>query len=107
MLYSVHQMLAAFTKTPMLEIDEGEAENLANAVSRVTELYEIPLMDERSMALMMLGKSLVEVYGTRIATAIIEARKRRPPTPTKPATNPQPITSIDSFAPGVTINAQT
>ena len=83
-------MLAALTKNPTLILTEDESAKLAAAVNRVTELYDVPLLDERSRAWIGLSLVGVEVYGTRIATAVMDARKRpHVVTPIKPTQPPQ------------------
>lgn len=76
-LFSMHLMGAAFLKTPQLALDETEAKNLGDAVSRVTELYDIPLMDEKSRAWLNLGMVAAGVYGPRIASVAIDRKKAK------------------------------
>lgn len=70
-------MGAAFFKTPSAAITEDEARNLAAAVVRVTELYDVPLMSEQARAWLNLGMVGCGIYGTRIAAAMLEAKKER------------------------------
>ena len=94
-LFSSHQMLAAFLKQPTFVITEAEASKLAAAVTRVSELYEVPMLDERSRAWLGLGMAGVEVYGTRLAAAVVEAKKRpHVVTPIKPAAAAEPRPTI-------------
>lgn len=101
-LFSGHMMLAALTKQPSLVLTEEESEKLAKAINRVMELYETPLLDEKSRAWLSLSMVGVEVYGTRLATAVIE-RKKQPPrpqaVPSRPPYTPPapPITPIDTY----------
>jgi hypothetical protein len=85
-------MLAAMAKSPAWAITEEESAKLSAGINKVTALYDLPMMDERGRAWLGLAMVGVEVYGSRIATAVIEANKRakqRPaPTPIKPAPNP-------------------
>jgi hypothetical protein len=84
-------MLAAFLKQPTFQITEEESAKLAAAITRVSELYEVPMLDERSKAWLGLGMVGVEVYGTRLAAAVVEAKKRpHVVTPIKPATAAEP-----------------
>jgi len=120
-------MLAALMKQPGLMITEEESAKLAAAVNRVVELYDVPLLDERSRAWIGLSLVGVEVYGTRIAAAVIDA-KQRPHivTPIKPAAaqaatprpngystqahahaaQAQPMSASDAYTEGVVINGQ-
>lgn len=84
-------MLAAFLKQPNFEITEEESKKLAAAITKVSELYDVPMLDERSKAWLGLGMVGVEVYGTRLAAAVIDARKRpHVVTPIKPAAAAEP-----------------
>ena len=85
----MHQMGAVLLKNPSLIITEDESKRLAAAITRVSELYEIPLLDEKARAWINLGLVGVEVYGTRITAAIVE-RKKKAPAPS-PASSPQII----------------
>jgi hypothetical protein len=71
-------MLAAITKQSTLIITEEESEKLAAAINRVAELYEAPFLTEEARAWMALSMVGIEVYGTRVAAAIVEAKSRRP-----------------------------
>lgn len=68
-------MLAAFLKVPGLAITEDESKKLAAAITRVTDLYDVPMLDEKTRAWINLTLVGVEVYGTRAATVLVE-RKR-------------------------------
>jgi hypothetical protein len=110
-------MLAALTKQPNLILTEEESAKLAAAVNRVVELYDVPLLDDRSRAWIGLSLVGVEVYGTRFAAAIFEAASKRRPqvVPIKQATAPpqanpqpsaQPIDTFEAYAGGTVINGQ-
>lgn len=92
-------MLAALMKQPGLMLTEEESAKLAAAVNRVVELYDVPLLDERSRAWIGLSLVGVEVYGTRIAAAVIDA-KQRPHivTPIKPAAAQAPTPRPNGYA---------
>jgi hypothetical protein len=77
-LYSLHRMGAVFLQSPDFVITEEEAKLLADAIRRVSDLYEIPLLDEKARAWLNLGMAGTEVYGTRIAAAIIDRKRRKP-----------------------------
>jgi hypothetical protein len=102
-------MLAAFTQTPELLLTEEESKKLAAGITRVVELYDVPMLDERSRAWIGLGLVGVEVYGTRIAAAAIKSKRRphvvtpmrqQPPSVhnTPPPPPPPPITINQPFA---------
>jgi hypothetical protein len=98
-LFSAHMMLAAFTKQPNFIVTEEEAAKLAKGISRVAELYDAPLLDERTRAWIGLALVGAEVYGTRIAAVVVEAKRRQngatPPMvrPIRPAPAP-PFTEV-------------
>ena len=69
-------MLAAMAKSPAWAITEEESGKLSAAITNVTQFYDVPILDEKSRAWMALGMVGFEVYGSRVATAIIEAKQR-------------------------------
>jgi hypothetical protein len=71
-------MAATFLKTPELALDEAEAKQLSDAVTRVSELYEIPLMDEKTMAWVNLAITAGTIYGPR-AVAVVAVKMNRKP----------------------------
>jgi len=79
-LFSVHMMCSSLLTIPSLSITENESEQLATAINRVIELFEIPMLDEKTRAWINLGMVGVRVYGTRVTAAIVE-RKKEPPAP--------------------------
>lgn len=78
LLFSLHSMAAAFLKVEELQITEEESKQLGEAITRVTELYEIPMLDEKTAAWLNLGMVAVGVYGTR-ATAMMFSQKKKQP----------------------------
>jgi hypothetical protein len=95
-------MAASLLKTPSLVLTEEEAKHLATAITRVTELYEVPILDEKTRAWLNLSMVGFEVYGTRIVAAMAERKKKQPapppmvitpfrPTPTPPRPSQEPI----------------
>jgi hypothetical protein len=73
----IHTVAATVLKSPDLELDEDEAAKLGRAVSRVSELYDIPLMDEKTRAWMALAGVAGSIYAPRVITAY--RRKKRGP----------------------------
>lgn len=98
-------MIAALTKHPEVMLTPDESLTLAKALNRVAELYEAPVLDEKSRAWMGLSMVLFQVYGTRAMAAYMEAKKNKQPAPGpqavpgRPAYTPprQPITPIESY----------
>lgn len=95
LLFSMHMMGAAFLKSPQLIITEDEAKQLSDAVTRVTELYDVPLMDEKSRAWVNLAMVGASVYGTRVAAVFVE-RKRKPRNPV-PQSQPRSVMGVVDF----------
>ncbi len=80
-LFSMHMMGAAMLKMPSLMITEEESKQLSTAITRVSELYEMPLMDEKTRAWLNLGIVGFQVYGTRVMAEMAERKKKRPAPP--------------------------
>lgn len=104
-LFSLHMMGAAVLKIPSLALTEEEAKRLATAITRVTELYEVPILDEKTRAWLNLSIVGFEVYGTRVVAAMAERKKKEPApppmviTPFRPITPPRPPQEpIEAFA---------
>ncbi len=80
-LFSMHMMAAAFLKVPELALTMEESENLSEAITRVSELYDIPLMDEKTMAWVNLAIVAGGIYGPRFVAAKINKQKSNQETP--------------------------
>lgn len=74
-LYSVHEIAATFLKVEELELSEDEAAALGAGIVRVTEQYDIPLPDAKTMAWINLAKVMGKVYAPRIGA--MKIRKAR------------------------------
>jgi hypothetical protein len=97
-LFSVHMMGAMWMKIPELMLSEDESKMLANAVNKVTELYDIPILSEKSQAWMGLAIAAGTVYGPRLMTAKLNAKQK------KPVTKPEEKKPL-VFVPRETVNA--
>lgn len=84
-------MLAAISKSPAWAITVEESAKLSTAINNVTALYDVQILDDKARAWLALGMVGVEVYGSRVATAIIEAKAKAKAKPA-PAANVAPIT---------------
>jgi hypothetical protein len=107
LLYSTFSVLATLAKEPIIEITEDEAEKLANSVNRVTALYDVPIFDEKTWAWIHLGRTGLEVFGTRAMAYVIDKKRRQGGpqvvTPMRaPSTSTTPAPTIE----GVVIDAQ-
>jgi len=76
LLFSVHLMGATFLKVPELALSEDESKALGEAVVKVTELYDVPMMDEKTLAWVNLAMVASGIYGPRIVAAKINHSKK-------------------------------
>lgn len=64
-LFSIHTMLAAATKTPELALDEKEARGIAEAATKVAAFYDVAA-SAKTIAWANLVSALGVVYGPRV-----------------------------------------
>lgn len=81
LLYSLHSVGAALIKEPVFAITEEEAAILSKGITRVSDLYDVPFVDEKTRAWLNLTMALGQVYGPRVATVIINKKKKSPAPP--------------------------
>lgn len=99
-------MLAGFTGSARLAIEQSEAEQLANAAAAVARHYDIPDIAPQTIDWTNLAMALGMVYGTRIAAAWREARDAEgraegpAPAASSPAGPPQRPVVVPMPAPG-------
>ena len=77
-LISIHAMLAIGLKTPALQLDVKEADKLEDAIKRIWRHYPLAVSQKLvdiAFAVTVCG----EIYGTRIATIIMEKRASEKP----------------------------
>ena len=77
LLFAANNMLAAFAHVPEFEIDKEEARILAEATQTLTELYDMPIMSEKTAAWVKFGMAINQVYGPRIVAVIAKPKKPR------------------------------
>ncbi|MGC9293468.1 MAG: hypothetical protein ACP5EP_12245 [Acidobacteriaceae bacterium] len=70
-------MVAAFVHVPEFALDAGEADRLAEGINAVAACYDMPILDEKTMAWFQLGVVSVSIYGPRVAA--LAARKKHGP----------------------------
>jgi hypothetical protein len=75
-LSGLHAGMAYFLNIPELNLDDSESKKLSKAVTRVTELYEIPLPDEKIQAWVMLAVTCSGIYGPRLATVMLKQKMK-------------------------------
>jgi len=62
MLFTIHSVAGSLLKIPAVQIPKSSCNDLAEAIMQVTELYEIPLLDEKGMAWANLAAVACKVY---------------------------------------------
>lgn len=77
LLFSVHLMGSAILKIPEFAITDEESVKLGAAVYRVTQLYDMPIPEEKVMAWIALGIVAAEVYGTRTVAVVMNAKEKK------------------------------
>lgn len=76
-LFTIHLFIANFVKNEILAITKEESDQLAAAITRVTELYEIPLLSEKHMAFLNLAMVSGGIYGTRFVALSMQKKKEK------------------------------
>lgn len=64
-------------KNDILAITKEESEQLGAAITRVTELYDVPLLNEKHMAIVNLLMVSGGIYGTRFIAASMMHKKKQ------------------------------
>lgn len=77
LLHSLHMMGATFLSIPQLELDESEADKIAAAVARVTDLYDVPMMSEEARAWTNLAMVTGTVYGPRFLSYTLDKKPKK------------------------------
>lgn len=62
MLFTVHTVAAGFTGMKFLNISKDGSKELAEAITTVTELYEVEIVNEKAMAWLNLAGCMARVY---------------------------------------------
>jgi hypothetical protein len=91
-LFNIHQMGASFLKIEELAIDKDEAKNLASAVNQVKELYDIPMLDEKTEAWVNLAMPCGFIYGPRIVAHRMNANRKKQESAKRAS-----VTGVDHF----------
>lgn len=77
MLFTIHMVMAKMLKTDLLQITKDESEELSAAITRVTQLYDVHLLDEKSWAFLNLALVMGNVYGTRLMVASMKVKHEK------------------------------
>jgi hypothetical protein len=78
-LFTIHMMGAAFLGVPELMLTADESKNLSEAITTVTELYEIPFLDEKTQAWISLAIVAGSIYVPRVIAVSQNAKRKRLP----------------------------
>jgi hypothetical protein len=70
-------MLATIAKTPELVLTEGEAKELAGAISQVNDLYDFSVISEHTMAWISLTMVAGTIYGPRFIAAGLRKKQEK------------------------------
>jgi hypothetical protein len=89
-LFTLHQMGAFWFEMPSLILEDEETKNLAEAITRVSQLYDVPMLDEKTRAWLNLGMVGANVYGTRVIAEILRRRRENTPAPPPMVLTPFP-----------------
>lgn len=74
-------MGAAMLHNEVFAITQEEAKVLSEGVTRVSEQYDVPFLDEKTRAWLNLAMAMGQVYGTRVAAVVMEKKKKAPAPP--------------------------
>ena len=72
MLFTIHSVAGSLLKIPAVQIPKSSCNDLAEAIMQVTELYEIPLLDEKGMAWANLAAVACKVYIFNGAATVVK-----------------------------------
>lgn len=75
MLYTVHTVAGSLFKMNSIQITKASCNDLAEAMMEVSELYEIPLMSEKSLAWTNLAAVACKVYIFNGAASVVKDDK--------------------------------
>lgn len=95
-LFSLHMMGASFLGVPELIISDDESKMLATAINRVSELYDVSIIPEKTMAFINLGIAACTVYGPRVIVVMGNKKKKQPK-----MVQQNPVTPIDAMGSGI------
>jgi hypothetical protein len=73
----VHIILASFFHAPRIALTKDEADQFGAATARVMQLYDLEIMSEEARAWWALSVVVSTIYGTRISSALIDAKKSK------------------------------
>jgi len=76
LLFTCHLGISAMLHSEVFAITEQESEELAKAVTKVSQLYDIPVIGEKALAWMNLAMVGGKIYGPRVV-AVKLTKKRK------------------------------
>lgn len=77
MLFTIHMVMAKMVKSELMQITKEESEELSAAITRVTQLYDIRLLDEKTWAFINLALVMGNIYGTRLMVVSLETKRAK------------------------------
>lgn len=77
-IMSIHMMLAKLTKIEEIELTDEESEKLSEAAIRLTTLYGVGVVDEKTIAWANLVIAMGSVYGPRVGAVLLNKKKSQP-----------------------------
>lgn len=88
-------MLAAFTKVEQLALDPEESKKLAEAITRVTEMYDVKVMSAEALAWTNLIMVAGGVYGPRMMSYSMDKKAAKQQRTQNPVTQmPMPRSAV-------------
>jgi hypothetical protein len=77
--------MANMFRSPGLILTKEESESLGEAITRVTELYDVQILPEKQMAWINLFMCAGGIYGPRIVASGLRKRQTKAPVITMPS----------------------
>lgn len=79
-LLSLHLMGSKLVNAPEFELSEDESKQLAKAITNVSDQYDIPMFDDKTMAWIQLAMVGGSIYGPRaMAYSVNHSKKQKSP----------------------------
>jgi hypothetical protein len=89
--------MANMFRSPGLILTEDEASKLGEAITRVTELYDVQILPEKQMAWINLLMCAGGIYGPRIVASGLRKKQQKPQVITMPS---NPVEQATQFSGG-------
>jgi len=76
LIFTAHLMMSGLLGNAMIALDETESKKLAGAIVQVTELYDVKMVDEKTMAWLNLAGVAGTIYGPRLGAVFLDKREK-------------------------------